>query len=455
MSTLVGLPMPQPGETITEGVVVRWIKNVGDVVAEKEPVVELETAKAVYEYESPLAGKITKIMTQAGEEQKVGRPLALMECDDAAAKKYLRLGVAIPLDASGVAIIGEAKIGATTGASAMAATAGASASGANVGSGATSGAATTGGQFLPPLIRTLAKEQGIPEHELANLKGTGPENKLTKEDVLTYAKTRAASGGAPAICSTASAKAPARGSVDLPTMLPGSTRTESAPIRRRIAENMVLSKTTIPHAGTAVDIDLTDAMAFRESTKAAFEAKHGAKLRLAAYFLFAVREGLKKYPTCNNFYFIDPCGKHWIEEHPFVHLGVAVGTERGLVVPALKNAQTLDFPSIAKMSDALIQKAIQNKLTPDDLTGATITVNNPGALGSVRGNQVLLYPQSAILGFQAAVERACFVDGKCVPRFIMELCMSFDHRLIDGVESVGLLTAIKTILEHPAQYFAV
>ncbi|MBI4236924.1 MAG: 2-oxo acid dehydrogenase subunit E2 [Deltaproteobacteria bacterium] len=438
MATTVGLPMPQPGETITEGVVVRWIKQVGDLIAEKEPVVELETAKAVYEYESPLAGKIVKIITPVGDEQKVGQPLAWIECDEAAAKKYLRLGVAVELDASGQAISGAAKIGATVGSSGSV-----TAASAQV-------ATATGGQLLPPLIRTLAKEQGIPESVLATLTGTGPGGKLTKDDLLRYATVQSTGAAAPSVksCGTTA------GRVALPPPLSGSKRVEPTPIRRRIAENMILAKSVVPHAGSTVEVDMTDLLAWREQTKAAFEQRTGAKFRLGGCFLYAVREALKKFPTCNNFYFVDESGKHWIEEHAFMNLGMAVGTERGLIVPVLKGAEQKDFSTLARESDLLIKKAVAGKLMPDDLVGATVTINNPGALGSVHGNQILSYPQSVILGFQAVVERACFVHGACVPRQMMLLTISFDHRLVDGVEAVGLLNACKAVLEAPQQHFA-
>lgn len=444
MSTLVGLPMPQPGETITEGVVVRWIKQVGDLIAEKDAVVELETAKAVYEYESPLAGKLIKIITQPGDEQKVGQPLALIECDEAAAKKYLRLGVAVELDASGGAITGAAKIGATVGSSGgvTAATSGVAVGGAGLATG-------TDGQLLSPLLRTLAKEQGIAEAELAKIAGTGPGGKLTKDDLLRFAATRTSGGAGP----SAKSCTPSFGRAALPPALTGSKRVEPAPVRRRIAENMILAKAVVPHAGSTVEVDMTELLAWRERTKGTFEQQHGAKLRLGGCFLYAVREALKKYPVCNNFYFVDPDGKHWIEEHPFMNLGMAVGTERGLIVPVLKGAERKDFVTLAKESDQLINKAVAGKLMPDDLMGATVTINNPGALGSVQGNQILSYPQSVILGFQAVVERACFVNGVCVPRQIMSLTTSFDHRLVDGVEAVGLLNACKAILEAPAQHF--
>lgn len=445
MGTLVGMPMPQPGETITEGIVVRWIKKEGDEVKEKEPVVELETAKAVFEYETPIGGKLLKIITKEGDQQEVGKPLAVLDCDEKQAKRYFMLGVGVPVDANGKPLSsGEAKIGAGAGFGGEQTTAAApSAPGA--------APSTGGGLQHPPLIRTLAKEHGIADAELNTIPATGPGGKLTKEDLLKYAGTRKAGAATPS--SAKSAAAPL-GSVKLPPVTAGGKRVEPTPLRRRIAENMVLSKTTIPHAGSAVAVDMTALLALREKTKASFQKQQGVALRLAPFFLLAVREGLKKFPICNNFYFIDESGKHWVEEHEQINLGVAVGTPKGLIVPVLKNVGSKDFLTLAKESDALMKKAVDGKLSPDDMTGGTVTVNNPGALGSIRGNQVIAYPQSVIVGFHAIVERAQFVGGKCEPRQIMEIDISFDHRLVDGVEAVGLLTACKEVLEHPEKYFS-
>lgn len=451
MTTLLGLPMPQPGETITEGLVVRWIKNVGDVVAEKEPVVELETAKAVYEYESPIAGKLTKIVTPAGVEQRVGQPLALLECDDAAAKKYLRLGIGLPTDAAGNVIAGgPAQIGAMAGAG-----------GEYVGAVAASAPAAApakggGGLQLPPFIRTLAKEHGLSDAELAAIPPTGVGGRLSKDDVLKFLATRKGGAGAgPTAGAPVQAIAGGTRAKPLPAPLSGSPRREPDALRRRIAENMVLAKSTIPHAGSAVRVDMTDLMTWREQHKVAFEQQHGVKLRLAPMFLLAVREALKQFPAANNFYFIDADGKHWVETHSFMNLGVAVGTKRGLMVPVIKQAQDKDFVDLARASHDLMERAAVGKITPDELTGATITVNNPGALGSIRGNQILAYPQAMIIGFHAVIETACRLDGQWIPRQIMELDTSFDHRMIDGVEAVGVLNACKAVLEAPARYFAV
>ncbi|MBI2345431.1 MAG: 2-oxo acid dehydrogenase subunit E2 [Deltaproteobacteria bacterium] len=450
MATLVGMPMPQPGETITEGVVVKWLKKVGDVATEKEPVVELETAKAVFEYETPVGGKFVKIVTNEGEAQQVGQPLAILECDDKQAKRYFMLGVGVPVDAAGKAIgSSEAKIGAGAGFGGehLPPAAGSSPTPLPQAAAAVAGAGHT------PLIRTLAREHGLNDAELNAISATGPGGRLTKEDLLGYVRGR---GGASKPAATVGAPtAPVRsaGSARIPPVTAGGRRVEPTTLRRRIAENMILAKSTIPHAGSAVEVDMTDLLALREGQKGAFQKKYGVPLRLAPFFLLAVREGVKRYPVCNNFYFIDEAGKHWIEEHSAINLGVAVGTPKGLVVPVLKNAETKNFAQLAKESDALMQKALNGKLGPEEMTGGTVTVNNPGALGSVRGNQVIAYPQSVIVGFHAIVERACFMQGTCVPRHLMEIDISFDHRLVDGVEAVGLLRACKEVLEQPARYF--
>lgn len=437
MTTKIGLPMPQPGETITEGLVVRWLKSVGDVIAEKEAVVELETAKAIYDYESPIAGKLLKIITEAGSEQKVGRPLAIVECDETAAKKYLRLGVGLEVDASGEVVnSGEAKIGATAG--------GGNNSAADlqnkIGKSASAEESSGARKLYPPLIRSLAAEHGLSDQQLENISATGVGGRLTKDDLLKYLQT---SG----VTSKSASNNTQQVGRELPPSLSGAKRVESDALRRRIAENMILSKSTIPHAGTAVEVDMSALLKRKSELAEEFQKKHNTKLRLTPFFIEAVRDSLKKYKACNNFYFVDAQGKHWIEEHDFIHIGMAVGTKRGLMVAVLKNVQDLSFVELAQKSNDLMDRAMEGKLKPDELTGGTITINNPGALGSIRGNQIISYPQSMIVGFHALQERVKVLEGKVVPYTRMELDCSFDHRIVDGVEAVGFLSAVRDCLE--------
>lgn len=430
MSVQLGLAMPQPGETITEGVVMRWIKKEGDMIKEKEPVVELETAKAVYEFESPLEGKLVKILVQPNETQQVGKSLAIVECSDDNAKKYMMFGVAVKLD----------------GPTAPAAPAPVQAPAKPAASAPQPGTPSVAGALqFSPLIRSLAQEHGIPGAELAKVVATGPGGKLTKEDVVNYAGKR---GGSQPAQGAAPQAAP-RPSIN--TGVAGK-RTEATAVRRRIAENLHMSKTIIPHAGSAVDVDMTELVLFRTARKEAFQKKNGISLSYGPFFMVAVLEALKKYPQANSFYIIDE-GKHTIESHDVVNIGFAIGAKQGLVVPVLKNAQAKTFAELAKDTSELVTKAQENKLSPDDLMGGTITVNNPGALGSTRGNQIIVFPQAIIVGFQKMVDRPTVVNGKIEVRTIMECGCSFDHRILDGVEAVGFLEAIRNVLENPGKYF--
>lgn len=422
MSVQLGLAMPQPGETITEGVVIRWIKKEGDMIKEKEPVVELETAKAVYDFESPLEGKLVKILVQPNETQQVGKSLAIVECDDEHAKKYLMFGVAVPLDNAPKAAAPAAAAAPVAAAPHAAAP------------------TTAGGTQYAPLIKTLAQENGIPLADLAKIPATGPGGKLTKEDVLNYAKSKGGVAAKPAAAVSANFGVTA------------SKRTEVSAVRKRIAENLHLSKTVIPHAGSAVDVDCTELVKLRAAKKDEFQKKNGVSLSYAPFLMTAVLEAIKKYPHANNFYIIDG-DKHSIQSNEVVNVGFAVGAKQGLVVPVIKNAQTKGFAELAKAAAELVAKAQENKLSPDDLTGGTITVNNPGALGSTRGNQIIVYPQAIIVGFQKMVERPAVVNGKIEVRTIMECGCSFDHRIMDGVEAVGFLEAIRNVLENPGKYF--
>lgn len=434
MSVQLGLAMPQPGETITDGVVIRWLKKEGDIIKEKDPVVELETAKAIYEFESPLAGKLLKILVQENETQQVGKSLAIVECSDVDAKKYLMFGVAVPLDGASdvkpTAARPEPVEGQRAGSTSLA---------------AAPAPVAAGGMQFSPLIKTLAQENNIPVSELPNIVATGPGGRLSKDDILNYAKNRKGGG---ATTPAAASAAKSLGNFGIAA----SKRVDVPAIRKRIAENLHLSKTVIPHAGSAVDVDVTALMVLRNQKKEEFKKKNGVALSFAPFFMTAVLAAIKQYPQANNFYIIEG-DKHAMQSNDVVNIGFAVGAKQGLMVPVLKNTQTKSFAEMAKDAATLVVKAQEGKLSPDDLTGGTITVNNPGALGSTRGNQIIVYPQAIIVGFQKMVERPVVVNGKVEVRTIMECDCSFDHRILDGVEAVGFLEVIREVLEAPAKHF--
>jgi pyruvate/2-oxoglutarate dehydrogenase complex dihydrolipoamide acyltransferase (E2) component len=378
--------MPQFGESITQARIVRWLKKEGESVQEVEPLVEMETEKAVFAYESPFRGKLTKILVKEEAEVAVGTEIAHFEVSEADGKKYLSLGI-------GKAVGGEvAKVEAPSAA----------------------------GKGLSPLIRSLAKEQGIPLEEVEKIPGTGPGGRITKEDLLTYVKGRVR-------------PAPAE-----PAARAGVKTIPLTPIRARIAENMMLSKSKIPHAGCSLDVDLSAIEAWRTGRKEA--------PGYLSFAILAVIKALRAHPVLNSSW-REAEGRRWIEQYDYVHLGIAVSTDQGLMVPVIRNAHTLSLNQIVKEIERLVEAGRKGALTVQELTGATFTVNNAGALGTVRSHQIIPHPQAAILATNRVVRRPWVAGDKVEIRPIMGLDLAFDHRIIDGDVATRFLVTVRDNLE--------
>ncbi len=388
---IIQLTMPQFGESITEGHIVRWLKSPGDFVNENEPLLEMETEKSVFSYESPYHGKLVKILENDGSKVSVGKVIAEFEVSAEDGKKYQKL-VASEHRTDRINSV------RTSGESDKAQARQMGVSG--------------GERYLPltPLIRSLAKERGLALEDVAKIKGSGPEGRITKEDVLQFAPQRL-----------------------------GGVEVSVSPIRARIAERMTLSKTKIPHAGTGVDVDMSAIEIRRHTEKAAPS--------YLSFSLFAVVQALKKFPLLNSSW-KESEGRVWIEQYESVHLGVAVSTRDGLLVPVIRNAEKKTFLELGREAERLAETARQNKLNMEELTGATFTVNNTGALGAVRSLQIIPPPQCAIIALNRVVKRPWVVNDKIEIRPILSLDLAFDHRIIDGAEGIGFLNAVKENLEN-------
>src|SRR3989338_7004655 len=313
----ISLTMPQFGESITQARIVHWLKKEGEVVKELEPIVEMETEKAVFAYESPFRGKLVKILEGEDVEAPVGKEIAEFEVTEQDGKKYLSLGI-------GKTDQGETK-------------------------------ATK----LAPLIRSLAKENNVPLEEAEKIPGTGPSGRITKDDFLNYLKGRG--GGV----------APVR---------EGVKTIQLSAIRARIAEKMILSKSKIPHAGCSVDVDLTAIEKWRASRKEI--------LSYLPFAMIAVLKALKKFPMLNSSW-KEADGRRWIEQYDFVHFGIALSTDQGLMVPVIRNAHAMKFSELIKETYRLVESGRKGGLSVQELTGATFSVNNAGALGAARTLQII------------------------------------------------------------------
>lgn len=383
----LALTMPQFGESITEALIVRWLKKEGEEVREQEPLIELETEKSVFSYESPYKGTLLKILQSENQHVQVGNEIAHFEVADEAGKKYLSLGIGKELGRP------VQKPAAPVAAPA-------------------SSAVTTDPKGLSPFLRSLAKERGISSEELEKIKGTGPDGRLTQEDLLRHAGSTQKADGVKV--------------------------TPMSPIRARIAEKMSLSKKEIPHAGTGVDVDVTAIDEWRK--------KQNSSSGHLPFVAVAVLQALKKFPVLNSS--LKGSGNDLrIEEYSYVHLGLATATEKGLLVPVLRFADRMNFRQIVEEGNRLIEKARNGSLDVSELTGGTFTLNNTGALGAVRSQQIIPHPQSGILAMNRVTPRPWVVNNEIKVRSILSLDLAFDHRIVDGDAACGFLIEVKSRLE--------
>jgi 2-oxoglutarate dehydrogenase E2 component (dihydrolipoamide succinyltransferase) len=400
------IKVPTLGESVTEATVAKWLKKVGDVVAADEPLVELETDKVNVEVNAPSAGTLTEILAADGANVEVGALLGR-------------------LDANGAKVA--AKPAAAPAAKAAPAAAPKPAAAPNP-------AADERPQS--PAVRKLVAESGV---DTAKIEGTGKDGRLTKGDVLSEI-SRAPSAPAPA-------PAPAARPATPRAPAPGRTeeRVRMTRLRRRIAERLKEAQNTAAMLTTFNEVDMTAVLAARASYGEAFEKKHGVRLGFMSFFVKASVAALEQIPAVNA----EIDGEELIYRN-YCDIGVAVGTEQGLVVPVLRDAQNLSFAEIEKEVAALGKKARDGKLTMEELTGGTFTITNGGVYGSLLSTPILNPPQSGILGMHKIEKRAVVGEGdQVVVRPMMYLALSYDHRIVDGREAVTFLVAVKAAIEDP------
>ena len=433
--------MPQLGESVTEGTIARWLKGEGDEIEKDEPLAEVDTDKVNAELPSPLAGKIEKLLVSEGTTVDVGTEIALVAIDgeeeSPAAEAPAREDVAAapPTEEWPVADT-EAQPAATDGGEKQRAAAEAR-TGDGDGRGTIESAETLRLQRSSPVVRRLAEEHGV---DISEISGTGTGGRVTKKDIESYIAEREA---APA----ATVETPPRPE---PEALPervevydGDQIVELTSIRRAIANRMALSKREAPHAWSMVEVDVSGLAALRERVKKEFVEREGVKLTFLPFIVKAVVEGLKEHPVLNSVWDGDR-----IILRKRINIGVAVDLEEGaLIVPVIRDADELNTLGLARKIDEVVRKARSRQLSPDDISGGTFTVNNPGSLGSVVSTPIINYPQAAILSAEAVVKRPVVVDDAIAIRSMMNLEVSFDHRVLDGGAALRFLNAVKGRLE--------
>ena len=395
----IEIRVPQLPESVADAVLVAWRKQPGEAVSRDESLADLETDKVVLEVPAPAAGVIKEFKVQPGATVKSGDLLAIFE--------------------EGAAVVAPAKSSKSAKSAPVAATVAPAASAAKLG----------------PAARRLVEENQV---DPAAVAGSGRDGRISKADVAAHVAREVAPAVAPAA-------APAAG----PVAVPGARAEQRVPMTRlrlRIAERLLQAQQNAALLTTFNEIDLTAIGELRARHKDRFEKEHGVKLGFMSFFVKASIEALRKYPVMNAA--VDGTD---IIYHEYYDIGVAVSTDRGLVVPVLRNAETLGFAQIERKINDYGVRARAGGLALEELQGGTFTITNGGVFGSMLSTPILNAPQSAILGMHKIQDRPVAVDGQVVVRPIMYLAVTYDHRIIDGREAVQFLVAIKDALEDPGR----
>ena len=441
--------MPRLGESVAEGTVGSWLKNEGDWVEKDESLAEIITDKINAELPSPVAGRLAKILVKADETVPVGADIAVIE-ESAGVPAAPPAGTApepgaVPLESparAGVAVI-ERSPGEGNG---QASPPGPLSIKDGEGEGGETGVVER--QRISPLARRLALEHDI---DLNAIAGTGIGGRVRKEDILAYLAQRQA---VPAAATVALPTAPAPEPVEVefiappspaPIMAePGEEIITPSRMRLAIAEHMVRSKRTSPHATTVVEVDMTNIARWLERNKEDFTRREGHSISYVPFVMKAVCEGIRKFPLVNS---------SWTEDNKIIvkkriNLGVAIATDEGLIVPTVHDADQYTIAGLAKQLSSLAQRARANKLTVQDLQGSTFVVNNPGTFGTIISVPIINQPHAAIISMDAVVKRPVVIEDDAIAvRYMMYLCLSFDHRILDGAGAGGFLQAVRTKLQ--------
>jgi 2-oxoglutarate dehydrogenase E2 component (dihydrolipoamide succinyltransferase) len=428
--------IPPLGESITEAVVSQWLKPDGSYVKLDEEIVELETDKVTMPLPSPAAG-VLRHTAKPGQTVTVGA--AVGQIDESAAAGSGPVTPAAKPDAKSEAKP-DHRPAPSNGVAPV----------AKISPAAPDDVRAT------PLARKIAEEKHI---DLSLIRGTGPGGRVTEKDVEAYASVPVGTAPAPAAKSPASEPAPKPAPAAKPAApapVPGSRgvrRERMSTLRQRIATRLVEAQHTAAMLTTFNECDMTAVMALRNKYKDQFEKQHGVKLGFMSFFVRACVSALRKVPNVNAF-IVEDNGSPAVEYHDFCDIAVAVGTEKGLVVPVLRNCDALGLADIERGINDLAARARDNKLTLDDLQGGTFTISNGGVYGSMMSTPILNPPQSGILGMHNIIRRPIENpdkpgSGEVVVRPMMYLALSYDHRIVDGAGAVGFLKHVKECIEDP------
>lgn len=417
------IKMPQLGESVTEGTITAWLVQPGDHVEQYDPIAEVLTDKVTAEIPSSFTGTIKEILVEADVTVPVGEVICTMETAGEATTP------APEAETEKVAPTPEPVVEAKAAPAAPVA--------APV-------AATGDRARYSPVVLRLSQEKGI---DLTQVTGTGKGGRITRKDVLGFTPSAApapeqtsvvSETPAPSVAPTASASTP----IPTPTVAAGDVTVPVTPIRKAIAKHMVQSSLEIPHAWVMVEVDATELVNYRNSIKDEFKAKEGFSISYFAFFVKAVAQALKKYPELNSTW----TGESIIQRHD-INLSIAVATDDALFVPVVRNADEKTVKGIGKEIADLAGKVRTGKLTSKEMDGGTFTVNSTGSFGSVQSMGIINHPQAAILQVESIVKRPVVKDGMIAVRDMVNLCLSIDHRVLDGLVAGRFLQEVKNNVE--------
>ncbi|REK77324.1 dihydrolipoamide acetyltransferase family protein [Paenibacillus paeoniae] len=428
MKTLTEIVVPQLAESLVNATIDKWLKQPGDWVDIYEPICEILTDKVNAELPSTVSGKLVKILVGNGETVPVGTPVCIIETEatgDAAEPAVQPASTEPAATTAGLAAI------------------------------ATDDDAPMRNRFSPA-VQQLAAEHGV---RLSDVSGTGLGGRITRKDVLAYVASSKHSAGAsasPAASISIDPKAQVRSSgmhlsetpripkIEIESSTPGRGETfiDVTPMRNAIARNMRQSVSEIPHAWTMIEVDVTNLVVLRNKLKDEFMKREGINLTYLAFLLKAVVNAIKDYPIMNSTWAVDK-----IIVKRDINISLAVGTEDSVLTPVIKNADHKNVAGLAKEIDELARKTREGKLTLSDMQGGTFTVNNTGSFGSILSYPIINYPQAAILTFESIVKRPVVINDMIAVRSMANLCLSLDHRILDGVICGRFLQRVKDNLE--------
>jgi len=400
----IEIKVPQLPESVTDATLVAWHKKPGETVSRDENLVDLETDKVVLEVPAPASGTLREIRVKDGATVAAGDVLAILEAGDTVEADTME-PEAEPMEHAAPPAAPPAEEAA-------------------------------GHAKLSPAVRRMLDEYDL---DATVILGSGKDGRITKSDVMAYLREHSDENVTPGDAEVAYAPVAA-----------GPSRSEQrvamTRLRARIAERMVEAQHSAAMLTTFNEVDLTNVMALRSRYKEAFEKEHGVRLGFMSFFCKAAVEALKKFPVVNA-----SVEDKDIIYHNFVDIGVAVSSERGLMVPVLRNVEQMSFAQIEAGINDYAGKVRDGSISMEDLTGGTFTITNGGIFGSMLSTPILNPPQSAILGMHAIQDRPMAVNGEIVIRPMMYLALTYDHRIIDGREAVQFLVAIKQTLEDPGR----